>query len=329
VVGIAHTVARASESVEDFRGDYEQLATMVQASWAQNPTPPYLYTAEFLADCLRYPGAGCSLAPTIYDRAEPVAFAVGYPRRVIAGGAERRVLISTLLTVAPEHKASGYGIVVWSELMRRAAQAGFDGVVNYCTEGGAMDRMIRGGCRLLGLPVLRFGSFSYLTRSLWGPVPDSAESGCEASAQDLCRAAAKMPERADLSRLWTHEEAAWQLSRLGGVSAKGGTDSDPAVLTAYVIPIADAVRTRCLVIEDVLWGNLTADDRQALVRRLITKAAAAGARAAIVPRVGYADVQPFLASGFLASDHTIHAYLTIWSEPGVDRPPKRCYIDVI
>ena len=321
MVGIAHTVARASESVEDFRGDYDQLG--------QNPTPPYLYTPEFIADCFRYPGARFSLAPTIYHGGEPVAFAVGFPRRVMAGGAERRVLISTLLTVAPEQKASGYGIVVWSELMRRAAQAGFDGVVNYCAEGGAMDRMIRGGCHLLGLPVLRVASFSYLTRLLWGPAPDGAESGSRASVQDLLRTAAGMPEHADLSRLWTEQEAAWQLSRLGAVSARGGTDADPAVLTGYVICVADALRTKCLVIEDVLWGNLAADDRRTLVAELITTAAAAGARTAILPRVGYADLQPFLASGFLPSPHTIHAYLTIWSEPAVDRPPERCYLDVI
>ena len=46
--------------------------------------------------------------------------------------------------------------------MRRAAAAGYDGVVNYCADGEAMHRMIETGCRLLDLPLVRVKSFSYL-----------------------------------------------------------------------------------------------------------------------------------------------------------------------
>src|SRR6202012_1715259 len=106
-------------------------------------------------------GPGTPLAPAIYTDEGLVAFAAGLPRQVEIAGAPRRILISTFLTVAPAHKSSGYGIVVWSELMRRAAAAGFDGVVNYCVDGQAMHRMIETGCRLLDLPLLRVKTFSY------------------------------------------------------------------------------------------------------------------------------------------------------------------------
>jgi hypothetical protein len=330
MVSIAQTIRRASASIEDFRGDYDQLAAVMRSSWGQSPTPPYLYTADFLADCFRYPGAQFSLAPAIYHGSELVAFAVGYPRRVMVAGSERRILIATFLTVASAQKASGYGILVWADLMRRAAQAGFDGVVNYCAEGGAMDRMINATCGLLELPLLRVASFSYLTAVLpSGPSNRGGEPRDGPSAQHLLHAASALRGPVGVSRLWTDAEAAWQLTRLGAVAASRGPDTDPAVLTGYVISVADATETKCLVVDDVLWGGAAAHERPALVRDLVAHGACAGARAAILPVLGYADLQPFQASGFQPSPHTIHAYLTIWSEPPLDQPPERYYLDVI
>lgn len=330
MVGIAHTVRRASESAEDFRGDYDRLAAMMEASWALSPTPPYVYTAELLGDYFRYPGASFSLAPTIYDGAEPVGFAVGYPRRVLLNGVERRVLISTLLTVAPEQQSSGYGIVVWSELMRRAAAAGFDGVVNYCVAGQAMDRMVPGACRRLGLPVLPAVSFSYLARSMWTPEAWPAQDPGPPTVGNLIDAAAEMPRHAEISRLWTEPEAAWELARHGAVAVKAESDRRPAVLTGCVMSVADAIRTRCLVVQEVLWGAVTDDaDRESLVRALLAQAVAAGARIACVPDLGHADMGPFLAAGFAPTDHRANAYLTIWSEPAPSRPPDGWYVDLI
>jgi hypothetical protein len=317
--------SRASESVEDFRGDYDQLAEMMQASWGESPTPPYLHTAEFMADCFRYPGASFSLAPSIYHGSELVAFVAGYPRSVVIDGAVRRLLISTFLTAAPAHKASGYGIVVWAELMRRAASAGFDGAVNYCAEGQAMNRMIEGSCRLMGLPVLRAASLPYMTRPIWEP---PGERGNRASVEDLVRAAEPTRERADLCRLWTDGEAEWQLSRVGAVAVRGGTDERPAVLTGHVISVDDPERTKCLVIQDILWESIGAPERHALARDLIRQAASLGARAAILPLVAYADVQPLAALGFFPAPHTVHAYLTVWADPVPDSPPQRYYLDV-
>ena len=328
MAGITPALRRASECVEDFRGDYGELAAMMQASWGEGPDPPYLYTAELLADHFRYPGSSFALAPSVYDGAEIVAFVAGYPRRIIAGAAERRILISTFLTVAPAQKASGYGLVVWSDLMRRAADAGFDGVINYCVDGEAMHRMIEASCRLLDLPLVRVRSFSYLVKPLAGP--SGREAGtADPSAAELMSAARRLTGRTGLCRQWSEAEAGWQLSRLGAVSIRAGTDSAPAILTGNVIAVADAERTPCLVIDDVLWGDLEKRARQELALGLIERAARAGARLAIVPVLGYADLRPFVVAGFVPSPHTIHAYLTLWSGPTPDAPMEHFYLDVI
>jgi hypothetical protein len=40
---------RSRLSIEDFRGDFDALATVMQRSWAENKTQPLLYAAEMLA----------------------------------------------------------------------------------------------------------------------------------------------------------------------------------------------------------------------------------------------------------------------------------------
>src|SRR6202012_5351398 len=85
MTGIADTIRRAAEEVEEFRGDYEQLAAVMRDSWADGPGAPYLYTAALLADWLG--GPGTPLAPAIYTHEGLVAFAAGLPPPVeIAGG---------------------------------------------------------------------------------------------------------------------------------------------------------------------------------------------------------------------------------------------------
>jgi hypothetical protein len=329
MTGIADTIRRAAEEVEEFRGDYEELAAVMRASWADGPGAPYLYTAELLAGWLRVPGAEPAPAPAIYSDEGLVAFAAGLPRQVEIAGVTRRILISTFLTVAAAQKAAGYGIVVWSELMRRAAQAGYDGVVNYCADGGAMHRMIETGCLLLDLPLTRVKSFSYLVGTLAlgrGPAGGSAE---RVPAQRLVDAAAADAERGAaqgrLWRLWSEAEAEWQLSRVGAVAAGDGR----GVLTGSVVTVADAARSRYLVVDDVLWGSASHEARQRLLADVLAQAAGNGAHFAVLPVTGYADVRPFLAAGLVPSPHTMHAYLTLWSDPAAAQPVQHYYLDVI
>jgi hypothetical protein len=83
------------------------------------------------------------------------------------------------------------------------------------------------------------------------------------------------------------------------------------------------------VVNDILWGGLAGHARQALVDRLLDQAVDRGAQFATVPRLGYADLQPFVAAGFEPSAHTMHAYLTLWAAPGPDEPVEGYYLDVI
>jgi hypothetical protein len=331
MTGIADILSRASDTVEDFRGDHDQLAAMLRASWAEGVNPPYLYTTELLADYLRYPGAGPALAPAIYDGSEIVAFVAGFPRRVLIDGTQRRVVISALLTVAPAHKSSGYGLIVWNALLRRAADAGFDGVVNYCVDGEAMHRMIETSCRLLELPLVRVKTFSYLVRAIGTPggslTPPAGDG--EAPAADLIAAAAALSDQCDVCRLWTEPEADWQLSRYGAVSVRARTETGPALLTGSVLTVDDDDRTPYLVIDDVLWGGLDGEGRVGLVKALVDDAARQGARYAALPLLGYSDLRPFMAAGFLPSPHTMHAYLSLWRAPDEVVATPRYYLDVI
>jgi len=318
-----------SHSIEDFRGNFEELATMIEASWLENPTTPFLYTAVFLASLFAYPGASSFFAPTLYRGSEPIAFVAGFPRRIRLFGRELQVMVAALLTVAREYKSSGYGILVWSELVRRAREAGLNGVVNYCIEGEAMDRMIVGGCRRLDVPVSRVCTASYLSRVLLRRRSEGGDASSEISAAEFAEIASTVTAEVPLARRWSLAEAEWQCRRPGIVSvSQNGSGPGQGVLTGYVMPLANPSRTRCLVIEDVLWGNTEPDGREVLVKELVGNAAAAGAQVAIVPDLGYADLSPFTAAKFRPSGRRIHAYLSLFDDalPAGELPGY--YLDV-
>jgi hypothetical protein len=314
----------ATRHIEDFRGDFGSVAAMMEESWAGNASPPLLYTPEFLASYFEYPGASFALAPTLYDGADPLAFAAGFPRRVRYAGRELEIVVITFLTAAAEVKNRGYGIVIWTELVKRARAAGFDGMVNYCVEGDAMNRMIVPACRRLRLHAERVQSINYLSRVLWSKSGDG-DGEPDPDVEEFMRAAAPVVERTPLARVWTRDEASWQIGRAGAITVRdrGG------MLGGYVMLIADARRTPCLLVEDVLWGRLHADERVALARRLVAKAAAAGARIAVLPQLGYADTEPFTAAGFRPSQRVVHMYLTLWGDAPAPQPVQSSYLDVV
>jgi GNAT superfamily N-acetyltransferase len=316
--------------IEDFRGDFDRVASLVQEAWADNHNQPLLYTAEFLASIFEYPGAAFALAPTLYDGPAPIAFIAGFPRRIRYKGCERRIVIASFLSVSREFKKKGYGIVLWSELVRRAQAAGFDGIMNYCVEGEPMNGMILGSCRLLKIPVERVRPISYLSCVIW-PKPSGAVRGrADASCvDDFMELAAPIADRIPLARVWSRPEAEWQCSRrLGAVAVRLGEGQGRGVLTGYIMSVADPKRTKCLLVEDILWGDLTAEERSELVRRLKSAATAAGARLAVVPVQGYSDMAPFLESGFRPSRRVVHAYFSLWAGSMDPGPLDAVYLDV-
>jgi hypothetical protein len=189
--------------------------------------------------------------------------------------------------------------------------------------------MILGCCRAMKLPTERIFSVLYQMRLLH-PKPASQlefklESECVGA---LLQAGAVVADHAPLARIWSEKEAEWQCRRHGGVVARHGSGTRQAVLTGYVMEIANSQRTKCLIIEDVLWGTLEQQERLVLVRKLLDQAAAAGAQMAIVPSLGYADMEPFSAARFRRTPRVLQAYLTVFKG---DPPPEAVsamYLDV-
>lgn len=321
-----------SVQIEDFRGDFTQVAALVQESWQENGKQGLFYTPEFIASCLSYPGSSYSLAPTLYQDENPCAFVAGFPRTIRYKGRELRVVLCTLLSVSSEYKKRGYGVVLWSELVKRTQSAGYDGMVNYCVEGEPMNGMILGCCRLLKLPTQRIFSVHYLMRLLQ---PKHAISGPDDSddsqnlVEEFRKAARFTADETPLKRVWTEDEARWQLKRHDGVFAHHCSGDKAGMLIGYLMHAANPQRTKCLLVEDVLWGTLENGERLALVEKLLRRGTQAGAQIALLPCLGYADIAPFRAARFRSSPRTLHCYLTVFNGEPVPEPISSMYLDVV
>src|SRR6266403_4229499 len=249
---VPQTAHASSIQVEDFRGDFPQVACLIQESWKENGKQGLFYTPEFLASCLNYPGSSYSLAPALYEGEKPCAFVAGFPRIVQYKGRELRVILCTLLSVSSEYKKRGYGVVLWSELVKRAQSAGYDGMVNYCVDGEPMNGMILGCCRMLKLPTERIFSVHYLMRLLQPKFAPSLADERESSIEVFGRIAAQIGNDVPLSRVWSETEIQWQLQRPDGLVAYHRSQGKGGLVTGYLMQAANPQRTKCMLIEDVL-----------------------------------------------------------------------------
>ena len=317
----------SSMRIEDFRGDFDQVAALIQESWKQNGKQGLLYESEFLASCLDYPGSSYALAPVLYEGDTPRAFVAGFPRTIRYQGRELRVILCTLLSVSSEYKKNGYGVVLWSELAKRAQAAGYDGLVNYCVEGEPMNGMILGCCRMLKLPTERIFSVHYLMRLLQ-PKPTAWHAGEQENLSEEFRRIAVSGKDVPLTRIWTPKEIQWQLERHGGVVVSHRSGLKEGLLTGYLMQAADPQKTRCLLIEDVLWGTLENEERLTLVEKMVVRGTQAGAQIALLPSLGYADLATFRAARFRSSPRTLHCYLTIFKGEPPPKPVSSMYLDV-
>jgi hypothetical protein len=315
--------------IEDFRGDFTQVAALIQESWKENGKQGLLYTPEFLASCLEYPGMSFSLAPTLYEGETPRAFVAGFPRTIQYQGRKLRVILCTLLSVSSEYKKSGYGVVLWSELVKRAQAAGYDGMVNYCVEGEPMNGMILGCCRMLKLPTERIFSVHYLMRLLQPKFAASPADEQESPAEIFGRIAATGGIDAPLTREWTEREIQWQLQRHDGVAVSHSCGSREGLMTGYLMQAANPQKAKCLLIDDVLWGTLENEERLTLVDKMVSRGVQAGAQIVLLPCLGYTDIEPFRAARFRSSPRTLHCYLTIFKGEPPPKPVSSMYLDVI
>ena len=323
-------VARTSRQVEDCRGDFEEISRLIEQSWAENSQQSLLYPAAYLASCFEYPGANFQLAPTIYDGFTPLAFVAAFPRRIRLWERELNVVIVTFLTAASALKKRGYGIVLWNELIKRVRAAGFDGMVNYCVEGEPMHSMILGCCRMQQIPTLHAYTIPYWSRLLLPRKVQTPEPDREGNLVERFLAlASAIKDHVPLARLWTRAEAEWQCRRrFGSVVVELDSGSRKGMVVGYMLPVANAERTKCFLVEDVLWGDLQLDERNQLVHKCLERAILLEARMAVVPNLGYADLTPFHAARFRPMGRKLHAYLSVWHPEFRTDPLSSMYLDV-
>jgi GNAT superfamily N-acetyltransferase len=292
-----------------------------------------LYTPEFLSSSFDYPGADFSLAPAIYVDSKPVAFVAGFPRQVKFKGHDQKIIVITFLTVLPEYKKKGLGIILWSELVNRARAAGFDGMVNYCVDGEPMNAMIVGSCKRLKLPIARIYSARYMSTVLRSDHHGhDVHDNNQQTPRMLLDLTAPLVNSHLLARIWTKPEAEWQcVRRSQPVTEILSVDERSGLLTGYIMSISDKKQTKCLLIEDILWGSLTEEERQTLLKNFLKKAAVAGVHLATVPVLGYANMEPFKKTRFQSTRRVLHAYLTLWPTGHAylpSEPLPSMYLDV-
>lgn len=318
--------------IADFGGEFDTLAQVMQRSWAENKEQPLHYTGEFLRSSFSCPGASFHLAPTVYSDGEILGFIAGFPRQMRLGAGRRRFVLTTFLTAASEHKGSGYGLLVWGELMKRARQNGFDGAISFCVDGDAMNGMIAALARLHKTPTARVLSIPFmggLIRPAEEPPSEPAEQN---AAAILMHAASRVSAEIPFARLWSREEAHWQChERLGAVYASTQTaDGRSGIVTGYLMDAGEGRNAmRCALVDDMLWADLHAGERTDLLRRFMAKAGALGARMAIAPLPGYADPQPLTSLQFRRTRRLLHCYLTLWNGEPLPEPMPGAYLDVV
>jgi hypothetical protein len=302
----------------------------MERSWAENANQALLFSPDYLASCFEYPGAAFSLAPTIYEGRQPLAFAAAFPRRIFLDGRTLNIAIITFLTAANEYKKRGYGIVIWTELVKRIRAAGFDGMVNYGTEGESMNNMIPKCCHMLRLPTAHVRTIPYWSRMIQSKKTGSARVAHPENVVDQFLELTSNMGEVRLARLWTRDEADWHCNRrFGSIIAQLESGPRFGMLVGYIMEIANAERTKCLIVEDVLWGNLELSERETLVRMLIERAAAGGTKMAVLPLLGYADLEPFYLTRFRPSRRVQHAYLTVWNGTSFMDELPSIYLDII
>lgn len=324
----SNTSQSTRRSIENFRGEYGALEELLQRSWSENSQQSLYYSAEFLHSFLTAPGASGSLQPSFYRDETLVAFAAGFQRQITYRQQSLRVATNTFLSVLPELKKSGLGIVLWTELVKRIRAEGFDGMINFCVDGEPMNRMIEGSCQRLGLPVQRIFSVRYMSSLLKAVDFSSGQASSAVSVERFLQLAAPLVTTQPLAREWSAQEAEWQLHRAGAVVASAENGSRRGMLTGYILSVLDAQRTKVLLLEDILWHELQPEERLQLLRQFLAQAVSQGAQMATLPVLGYTDLTAFKKCRFFPTRRVLHCYLTLFRDDVALEALPSMYLDV-
>lgn len=314
--------------MEDFRGDYESVSALLERSWAENPEPSLRYTPEYLRSSFEYPGCSPNQAPTIYEDDSPVAFVAGFPRTIQLQGQVLRLLVNTFLTADPRYKGKGYGAVVWTEFLKRAKAADYDGTINFCVDGGPTNGIVLECSRRLHYVTRNVFSVPYLARLL-RPSAVPVVPVTDEDIEHFLSLSARLVDQIPLARIWTRAEAEWQCRRrTGALVASLSAGPRRGMITGTLVDVLANPPMLSLLVEDILWGGLEAEERLRLLQQFMAQGAAAGAQLASVPQMGYADMTPFATAGFRKSRRLVHTYLTLWNNSVPVEPLSSVYIDV-
>ena len=315
-------------TIGSFNGDFDELSAFMEHSWSENKEQSLRYTSRFLRSAFECPGAGFDLAPAIYRDGRLAAFVTGFPREVRIAGQGRRLLSISFLTVAPEHKRSGYGPLVWGELLERARAMGYDGALDFTVEGDPWGGQILGVARVLRQPTAHVFTVPYMAKVLKANEA-AAKNGSVAIDMPalLQEAAAQIPAEVSIVRCWSDAEAKWQCRRAGAINTAMSIDGRTGLLNGYAIGASGAVPMLTVILDNVLWGTLAPEERADLAKAFLANAAGVGAKMVVAPVLGYADMQPLAAAGFRKTRRVLQAYLTAWT--GMPPTPiTSMYMDV-
>jgi GNAT superfamily N-acetyltransferase len=318
--------------ITNFNGDFSELAAMMRVTWAANHEQPLRYSCDFLRNMFSYPGSNFDLAPAIYRNSALVGFIAGFPRRIRVEGQDLCILLNTFLSVSPDHQAAGLGIHLWTELSKRARKEGYDGMIGFCVEGDQMNRMVLQIARRSHLPTSRVFSVGYLGLMLSPSVPGNPSDASSKSIdlEAFLKTAAAAGEIASLTRRWTKEEAEWQCAtRHQAVVLEHSIQSRSGFITGYIMEVERTEVMPVLIVEDLLWGDLEASERVSMTKRFLDRATALRVRTILCPNLGYADLRPLTAAGFMRTRRILHMYLTLWNGALPAEPYKSVYLDVL
>ncbi|HZL27449.1 MAG TPA: hypothetical protein VFC39_13070 [Acidobacteriaceae bacterium] len=308
--------------VESFKGDFEELAHVVNQSWAQNQQGSLLYSESFLQSALQQPGASLDLCPAVYEDGKLVAFGANFRRRVRMDDQDWDLVLDSFITVAESHKGRGLGAAIWRGLAESGQRDGADGLITMCVEGDLMNSLLPKIAERSGLHTVKALTIPYMGR----PVPkDRAGRLQEADAGLLMRGAGAINEGVEFGRVWTQQEAEWQcLEREGAFGCSLGTGT----ISAYGQLTAGASPTLCGLVDDIVWGSLEADDRKRLAGMLLESAATAGVDLLLTPVLNYTDMTALKEVGFRKTRRTLNMYLTSWNPHFKVHELSSAYIDV-
>lgn len=313
-------------AIATFRGDWTQLARMMQQSWGTNKEQPLRYTDDFLRSAFTYPGCSIDLAPAVYSGDDLVAFVAGFPRTVRLRGRSVRLLLNSFLTASVKVRGIGYGLMVWRTLIDRARAAGYEGTINFCVEGDEMNAMMPALARLFHLNTRRIYTVAYLNRFIRPAAVKEQTPVSSGEIENFCKLAAAIPDSVPLARTWTYPEAEWQCRRAGVIAVSLLERDRRGMLTGYVAETG-AQPVRVAIMDDLLWGNLNDAERATLLGQFLEAATAYGCQSVSCPILGYSSIATLTAAGFRRSRRTLHTYLTLWN--GEDPVPlSSIYVDV-